>query len=63
MWVPLWVKPTIDKSAANADLVAKGARWLTDDVQHSNIAELIRNDVNSVEQVKKNSLIFFICRS
>lgn len=53
MWVPLWVKPTIDKSAANADLVAKGARWLTDDVQHSNIAELIRNDVNSVEQVKE----------
>ncbi|EPS6101976.1 DNA-processing protein DprA [Providencia stuartii] len=53
MWVPLWVKPTIDKSAANADLVAKGARWLTDDVQYSNIAELIRNDVNSVEQVKE----------
>ncbi|MED5672794.1 DNA-processing protein DprA, partial [Enterobacter hormaechei] len=26
---------------------------LTDDVQHSNIAELIRNDVNSVEQVKE----------
>ena len=27
-WVPLWVKPTGDRESGNAQLVAKGARWL-----------------------------------
>jgi len=27
-WVPLWVKPTGDQASGNAQLVAKGARWL-----------------------------------
>jgi predicted Rossmann fold nucleotide-binding protein DprA/Smf involved in DNA uptake len=27
-WVPLWVKPTDDKESGNAQLAAKGARWL-----------------------------------
>ena len=27
-WVPLWVKETQDSEAGNAQLVAKGARWL-----------------------------------
>ena len=27
-WVPVWVKPTDDRGAGNAQLVAKGARWL-----------------------------------
>ena len=27
-WVPLWVKPTADRESGNAQLVAKGARWL-----------------------------------
>ena len=27
-WVPLWVKPTEDGNSGNAQLVAKGARWL-----------------------------------
>jgi predicted Rossmann fold nucleotide-binding protein DprA/Smf involved in DNA uptake len=27
-WVPLWVKSTEDKDSGNAQLVAKGARWL-----------------------------------
>jgi len=31
-WVPLWVKPTQDKEAANHDLVARGGRWCNDDV-------------------------------
>jgi len=30
-WVPLWVKHTTDKDAANADLVVKGGRWLEAD--------------------------------
>jgi predicted Rossmann fold nucleotide-binding protein DprA/Smf involved in DNA uptake len=27
-WVPLWVKPANDSESGNAQLVAKGARWL-----------------------------------
>jgi predicted Rossmann fold nucleotide-binding protein DprA/Smf involved in DNA uptake len=27
-WVPLWVKPTTDRKSGNAQIVAKGARWL-----------------------------------
>lgn len=42
-WVPLWVAPTTDKDAANADLVAKGGRWLKTDTQALSIAELINN--------------------
>jgi predicted Rossmann fold nucleotide-binding protein DprA/Smf involved in DNA uptake len=40
-WVPLWVKPTTDKDAANADLVVKGGRWLSTDIQKLSIAGLI----------------------
>ncbi|MFG1487666.1 DNA-processing protein DprA [Oceanospirillum sp. HFRX-1_2] len=42
-WVPLWVKPTTDKDAANADLVAKGGRWLKTDAQTISISQLINN--------------------
>jgi predicted Rossmann fold nucleotide-binding protein DprA/Smf involved in DNA uptake len=27
-WIPIWIKPTEDKESGNAQLVAKGARWL-----------------------------------
>ncbi|MBE0508566.1 MAG: DNA-protecting protein DprA [Marinospirillum sp.] len=41
-WVPLWVKQTLDENAANADLVAKGGRWLEADIKAFTIADLIR---------------------
>lgn len=30
-WVPLWVKQTSDKMAGNAELVNRGAQWLSDE--------------------------------
>lgn len=51
-WVPLWVKPTEDKDAANADLVAKGGRWLNTGIESLNIIDLInpRDDYNHYEK-------------
>lgn len=52
-WVPLWVKPTEDKDAANADLVAKGGRWCEDDVQRLSISGLFgsNDSIAAQEQV------------
>jgi predicted Rossmann fold nucleotide-binding protein DprA/Smf involved in DNA uptake len=52
-WVPLWVKQTTDKDAANADLVAKGGRWLEADTQTFKIADLIGNESSLANQVKE----------
>lgn len=52
-WVPLWVKQTTDKDAANADLVAKGGRWLEADMQAFKIADLIGNESSLANQVKE----------
>lgn len=53
-WVPLWVKHTTDKDAANADLVTKGGRWLeADNTQAFKIAELMCNEGGRVNQVKE----------
>lgn len=41
-WVPLWVKPTDDKSAANADLVAKGGKWINEKIDSLSVAELLK---------------------
>ena len=40
-WVPLWVKHTTDKDAANADLVVKGGRWLEADTHTFTITDLM----------------------
>ena len=37
-WVPIWVKRTAESGSGNADLVAKGARWLPDPLE--SLAEL-----------------------
>ncbi|MCG7989184.1 MAG: DNA-protecting protein DprA [Candidatus Thiodiazotropha weberae] len=52
-WVPLWVKQTIDRDAANADLVTKGGRWLETDTQAFKIAELMCNEGGRANQVKE----------
>lgn len=49
-WVPLWVKPTDDSNAANAHLVAKGARWLAADIQHLTLVSLLHAESNPPEQ-------------
>lgn len=43
-WVPLWVKPTEDKAAANADLVAKGGDWCESDIEKLSISFLLTAD-------------------
>ena len=40
-WVPLWVKPTQDRDAANNSLVAKGGRWCDGDIQTLDVQSLI----------------------
>ena len=50
-WVPLWIKQTTDKEAANADLVAKGGHWLKSDIQTLRITDLISNKEQPVSQV------------
>lgn len=40
-WVPLWVKPTEEIDAANAQLVARGGTWCGSDLQQLTISTLI----------------------
>ena len=39
-WVPLWVKPTADVAAGNAELVNQEGRWVAEKVGEVNIGEL-----------------------
>ncbi|KZW96967.1 DNA-processing protein DprA [Aeromonas veronii] len=59
VWVPLWVKHTTDKDAANADLVAKGGRWLDADAQTLTIADLMRIEGGRANQVKEEQVDLF----
>lgn len=52
-WVPLWVKPTMDNDAANANLVDKGGRWLEGDTQAFKIADLMSNEGERANHVKE----------
>jgi predicted Rossmann fold nucleotide-binding protein DprA/Smf involved in DNA uptake len=70
-WVPLWVKPTMGQDAANADLVVKGGRWLSTDIQELSIAGLMAKsglitrhgeiqpqaDLFTAEQVEESSVL------
>jgi len=40
-WVPLWVKPTEDKDAANEQLVNKGGSWCAVDAQSLDVSALL----------------------
>jgi predicted Rossmann fold nucleotide-binding protein DprA/Smf involved in DNA uptake len=40
-WVPLWVKPTQDKDAANEMLVSKGGRWCEEHVQRLDLPSML----------------------
>lgn len=52
-WVPLWIKPTTDKDAANADLVVKGGQWLDTGLQSLVVADLIKNEGNLMNLTKE----------
>lgn len=58
-WVPLWVKPTIDKDAANADLVVKGGRWFEADTRSLNISKLLKRDDFLPHQVQEEQVDLF----
>ena len=60
-WLPLWVKPTQDKNAANADLVAKGGHWCAVDIEALNIAALFMENNTMQTQVKKEQSDMFAC--
>ncbi|MCG9720962.1 DNA-processing protein DprA [Shewanella sp. Isolate7] len=49
-WVPLWVKQTDDKDAANADLVGKGGHWLEEYGSNFAVADLFNIASRHVEQ-------------
>lgn len=49
-WVPLWVKPTEDKNAASADLVARGGRWCESAIQHLSLSSLFESAPGPQEQ-------------
>lgn len=40
-WVPVWVKPTQDNSAGNAEIVQQGAQWASEDVASIDVSRLI----------------------
>ncbi len=58
-WVPLWVKKTTDKGAANADLVAKGGCWCEADLQSLKISDLMKSNDSIVGQVKEEQVDLF----
>ena len=58
-WVPLWVKQTSDKDAANADLVTKGGHWLGADIQALKIVDLMKNEEFYASPVKEEQIDLF----
>ncbi|PCJ19754.1 MAG: DNA processing protein DprA [Gammaproteobacteria bacterium] len=59
LWVPLWVKPTEDKNAANANLVAQGGLWCEENIQGLNVRELFVITASSEDTVKKEQSDLF----
>ena len=41
-WVPLWVKPTNDRNAANEQLVQNGGHWVASDIEDLQVSDLIQ---------------------
>jgi len=56
--VPMWVKETTDTDSGNAELVSKGAKWLTADISKADLSvitkpvEVIKE--KEIEQTKEN---------
>ena len=58
-WVPLWVKPTDDRDAANRDLVAKGGSWCEGDIQALSISHLLTAAHHATYSTKKEPTDLF----
>ncbi|RSM21238.1 DNA-processing protein DprA [Aeromonas salmonicida] len=58
-WVPLWVKTTTDKDAANADLVAMGGNWYEANTQSLKISDLLANKGSISAPVKEEQADLF----
>lgn len=58
-WVPLWVKTTTDKNAANGDLVSKGGRWLEANEEGLKISGLINSNDSAVNRQKEEQVDLF----
>ena len=59
-WVPLWVKPTNDNDAANADLVNKGGRWCESDIYQLNVRDLFFSSSDIELQIKEEQPELFL---
>jgi len=46
-WVPLWVKPSKDKQAGNAEIVDKGAYWCEETVDKLKVASLFEKKLST----------------
>ena len=49
-WVPLWVKPTSDPEAGNAELVNKGGSWCEENIEQLQLNSLFISGNNSNEE-------------
>ena len=59
LWVPLWVKPTPDNGAANADLVAKGGRWCESNIQALKVSDFFFHTPTATQQVREGKVDLF----
>ena len=58
-WVPLWVKPTKDKSAANGKLVTGGGRWCEDNIESLDIRSLfVPADTSNTRKIARQADMF-----
>ncbi len=46
-WAPIWIKPTNDSSAGNKTLVTKGAKFLPDELDSIDLANLVNSNLPS----------------
>ncbi len=60
-WVPLWVKPTHDKAAANNILVQSGGQWCAENVQELDLQALIAPQIlNEKDEQKQQQDMFLL---
>lgn len=60
LWVPLWVKPTHDKDAANASLVAQGGVWCDENIEMLDVNIFFKKIPISENEVKKEQSDMFV---
>jgi predicted Rossmann fold nucleotide-binding protein DprA/Smf involved in DNA uptake len=58
-WVPLWVKPTRDASAANSLLVNKGGCWCAEDIEQFELSSLTELSSSNTLKPSKNQIDLF----